>query len=172
MIVYCLHNSNGEAALQHELIRQIEVNLYADGSGYDFKVRDALHYHVYTLEPLITAAIVIYRATGKDFFNYVSTTGSSIKKAADFFIPFVTGEKTHAEFVNSQIAFDKARSKNGEKTFQTGALFNARQGLHVMALAAYFNTAYANILQKADSTSDGPLDWQLVLNRVRQPFHK
>lgn len=167
LIAYCLHNKDDEAVADKEITRQININLFADGSGYDFAARDALHYHVYTLEPLLTAATVIYRATGKDFFNGLSASGSSIKKSTDFLVPFVTGEKTHAEFVHSQIAFDKTRSNNGEKDFQTGLLFDAHKGLHVMALAAYFDPAYAAVLQKAGNNA---MDWQLVLNIVRQPF--
>jgi hypothetical protein len=170
LITYCLHNKDYEPIVDKEITRQININLFADGSGYDFAARDALHYHVYTLEPLITAATVIYRATGKDYFNSISASGSSIKKSIDFLIPFVTGEKTHAEFVNSKIAFDKARSNNGEKDFQTGVKFDARKGFHVLTQAAYFNKAYADTLQQINGGRYNSLDWQLVLNRVRQPF--
>lgn len=170
MIVYTLHNDNYGKIIQQELTKQIAINLYADGSGYDFKERDALHYHIYTLEPLITAITVIYRATGKDYFNYESETGSSIKKSVDFLVPFVTGEKTHGEFVNSHVPFDIKRAKNNEKDYQPGAKFNPLTGIHVLEQAAYFNTKYlAEIQQATTQNSRHNNDWELILNKVRKP---
>ncbi len=170
MIVYTLHNDNYGKIIQQELIKQIAINLYADGSGYDFKERDALHYHIYTLEPLITATTIIYRATGKDYFNYESETGSSIKKSVDFLVPFVTGEKTHGEFLNSHVAFDMKRAKNNEKDYQPGAKFNPLTGIHVLEQAAYFNKKYlVAIQQAAPQNSRHNNDWELILNKVRKP---
>ena len=37
--------------------KQIAANLRPDGSSLDFHERDALHYHCYDLEPLLTLAI-------------------------------------------------------------------------------------------------------------------
>jgi hypothetical protein len=170
MIAYTLHNDKYEKIIQQELTRQIAINLYADGSGYDFKERDALHYHIYTLDPLIIAATIIYRATGNDYFNYESETGSSIKKSVDFLVPFVTGEKTHGEFLNSHVAFDTKRAKNNEKDYQPGAKFNPLNGVHVLEQAAYFNSKYlAAIQQVTPGNSHHNDDWQLILNKVRKP---
>jgi len=169
MIVYTLHNNKLGDIVQNELKKQVAINLYPDGNGYDFTERDALHYHIYTLEPLITAATVIYRATGKDYFNYKSEKGSSIKKSTDFLVPFVTGEKTHGEFLNSHVAFDKARAKNGEKDYQAGALFNPLTGIHVLEQASYFNPKYLAAAQKAMPTGSQNTDWELTLNKVRKP---
>lgn len=36
---------------------QIDHNLLPDGSSYDFHERDALHYHIYDITPLLTLAI-------------------------------------------------------------------------------------------------------------------
>ncbi|MDB5009751.1 MAG: hypothetical protein JWQ06_540 [Mucilaginibacter sp.] len=169
MIVYTLHNDKYNKIIQRELTRQIAINLYADGSGYDFAERDALHYHIYTLEPLLTAAIVIYRATGKDYFNYESEKGSSIKKSTDFLVPFITGEKTHGEFLNSRVDFDKARAKNGEAGYQAGAKFKPSTGIFVMEEAAFFSNKYTAVIQEASKVTH-PNNWQLVLNKVRKPF--
>jgi len=170
MIAYTLHNTGYEKTINKELETQIALNLYPDGSGYDFKERDALHYHIYTLEPLITAASVIYRATGKDYFNYESDNGSSIKKSTDFLVPFVTGEKTHQEFLNSNVAFDKKRAANGEKDYAAGALFKTATGIHVLEQAAYFDSKYQAAAQKADQGGSHDSDWDVVLNKVRKPF--
>jgi len=169
MISYAVHNTSNYKIINHEMEKQIAINLYADGSGYDFKERDALHYHIYTLEPLIMAATVIYRATGKDYFNYQSTTGSSIKKSMDFLVPFVNGEQTHGEFLNSNVSFDRARAKNGEAGYQAGAKFKPSTGVYVLEEASYFSNQYQAAV-KAVSTDKYNNDWQLLLNKVRKPF--
>jgi hypothetical protein len=170
LVAYTLHNEKFGKIVQNELTRQIAVNLYPDGNGYDFTERDALHYHIYTLEPLITAAMVIYRATGKDYFNYESEKGSSIKKSVDFLVPFVTGEKEHGEFLNSHVAFDKKRAQNGEKDYQAGAKFNTLTGIHVLEQAAYFNSKYLAVAQKVMPAGSRYVnDWEPILNEVRKP---
>ena len=41
--------------------RQVAVDLDADGSSFDCHERDALHYHLYTLQPLLTLALAARR---------------------------------------------------------------------------------------------------------------
>ena len=147
---------------------QLVKNLYADGSGYDFKERDALHYHAYDLEPLLKLAIVLKRATGQDYYSYVSETGSSIKKSTEWFVPFVTGEQTHEEFVHSKVRFDSLRAANHEAGYKAGTLFDSKNGLKTLALAAYFDPQLADTYKKAKHTSEQYGDWQLVLNAVRK----
>ncbi len=146
--------------------KQIALNLYADGSGFDFKERDALHYHAYTLEPLLKLAIVLKRATGVDYYTYVSDKQSSIKKSVEWFAPYLNGEKTHAEFVNSNVAFDKKRAANGEADYKAGSLFNPVNGIKAMSLAGYFDPQYIAIVKKVKATDKTYPDWQSVLNKV------
>jgi hypothetical protein len=41
-------------------------------------------------------------------------------------IAFYHGAKTHGEFVNSTVAFDKKRAANGEKGYAAGTLFEPK----------------------------------------------
>ena len=133
----------GDTALQGYTIRglktQLEKNLNPDGSSIDFALRDALHYHVYDLEPLLKLAIVLSRATGVDFYNYASPTGSSIKRSVDWLLPYVSGQKAHAEFVNSTVDFDKKRAQNNESAYKAGTLFEPKNGIATLVLAMYFD---------------------------------
>ena len=133
----------GDTALQgytiRELKTQLEKNLNPDGSSIDFVSRDALHYHVYDLEPLLKLAIVLSRATRIDFYNYPSPTGSSIKRSVDWLLPYVNGQKTHAEFVNSTVDFDRKRAQNNESAYKAGTLFEPKNGIPTLVLAMYFN---------------------------------
>ena len=148
------------------ILQQIDTNLNKDGTSWDFLERDALHYHAYDLEPMLTLAILIKRATGADDFNYVSPKGASIKNSVDWFLPFLTGEKTHGEYVNSKVAFDLARARNNEKGFAIGSNFEPSNGANTLALAAYFDPVYLNTLSSIKKTNNDFADWQLVLNRL------
>ena len=145
---------------------QINVNLNQDGTSWDFLERDALHYHAYDLEPMLYLSIIIKRASGIDDFNYLSPNQSSIKKSVDWFLPYVTGEKTHQEFTNSKVAFDAARAKNNEKGYAAGSLFDSVNGIYAISLAAYFDTTYLNALKNRPGKQTDISNWQIVLNEV------
>jgi hypothetical protein len=166
MIAYAIDDAGYKKYVAEDLKDQMEKNLYADGSGLDFKLRDALHYHVYDLEPLLRLAIVLKRATGVDAYSAVSATGSSIKKSVEWLVPYVTGQKTHGEFVNSTVKFDLARAQNGEGEYKAGTLWKPKAGLKTLALAAYFDPQYNAIIKTVAGTTKNYSDWQLVLNKV------
>lgn len=148
------------------LLKQIDANLNEDGTSWDFLERDALHYHAYDLEPMLALSIIIKRATGLDYFSYETPRYTSIKKSVDWFVPFVTGTKVHPEFVNSKVAFDLARAKNGEKGYAIGSNFDPKNGLSVLYLAAYFNIDYLNTAKSILKSDNDFPDWQAVLNKV------
>lgn len=168
LIAYILNNDGYKTHIATELPAQIEKNLLPDGSGIDFHERDALHYHIYTLEPLISLATVVKRATGKDFYNYTSPSGASVKASIDFLIPFVSGEKLHPEFVNSTVAFDKKRADNKEAGYEIGAPFKQKAGVPVLVQAAYFEPSCMNVVRKVLNTSATYPSWQAVINAVRK----
>jgi len=162
-INYTALNDPANQQLIDQLVKnQIAVNLSPDGSSIDFKRRDALHYHVYDLEPLLKLAIVIKEATGFDFYTYQSTNGASIKKSVEWLLPYLTGEKTHGEYVNSTVKFDQDRAINGEPGFKKGTLFEPVAGLKTLALAGYFDSAYDELYQKIKGDAPNNADWQLL----------
>ncbi|WEK20338.1 MAG: alginate lyase family protein [Candidatus Pedobacter colombiensis] len=166
LIAYAIDHAGYKKYVAEHLKEQLEKNLYANGSGVDFKLRDALHYHVYDLEPLLRLAIVLKRATGVNVYSAVSASGSSIQKSVEWLLPYVTGEKTHAEYVNSTVKFDQARAQNGESAYKAGNLWNPKSGLKVMALAAYFDPQYNSTIKAVTGTTNEYSSWQLVLNKV------
>ena len=145
---------------------QVATNLNPDGTSFDFLERDAMHYHLYDLEPLTTLAIIIYRAKGTNEFTFVSQTGSSIKKSVDWLLPFMTGDKTHAEYVNSKVEFDRKRAQNNEKAFEIGHLFQPSQGIYELALASFFDKSYESVIDKVKKGEKDSWEWQLVLNKM------
>ncbi|MBN9296678.1 MAG: alginate lyase family protein [Filimonas sp.] len=146
--------------------KHLEVNLRPDGSSIDFEERDALHYHVYDLEPLLKLCIVLKRATNTDYYSFVSTTNTSVEKSVTWLLPYVTGEKTHGEYTNSKVEFDRKRANNGEAGFKIGALFDPKHGVPVFLLAAYFHEPYLDTAKKTLGTSDTYPSWQTVTNEI------
>jgi hypothetical protein len=161
----------GDVALQQYCIAglkaQIGQNLLADGSSDDFKTRDALHYHVYDLEPLLKLSIVLRRATGVDYYTYESPSGSSIKKSVAWLLPYLDGRKTHAEFVNSTVEFDRQRAKNGEAAYKAGTLFDPRNGVATLLLAAWFDDVLMEPARQLLGTAEAYPAWQAVVNALR-----
>lgn len=167
-IAFILNDKQYQLFVDSNLKEQIAMNLYADGSGIDFKDRDALHYHQYTLEPLLTAATIIKRATGFDYFTYVSASSSSIQKSVDFLVPYATGLKTHAEFVNSRVPFDRKRALNNEPGYSIGTNYEPKNAINLFISASYFNTEYLKIVNALTDNKAKYTNWQCVLNAARE----
>jgi hypothetical protein len=148
---------------------QISKNLLPDGSSFDFHERDALHYHIYDVDPLMVAATIIARSGSlENPYSYQSPEGNSLKKSVDWLVPFFTGEKTHAEWVNSKSAFDKKRAANGEKGYIAGTLFKPGEARTSIALANYFDPQMLVIYQQQTNNSSKYPNWQFVLNEVKR----
>jgi hypothetical protein len=165
-VAYCLNDASYKAFIKNEMPIQLNGNLNADGSSWDFHQRDALHYHVYDLLPLIKLSIILKRAEGIDYYNYQTPQQASIAKSVAFLVPFVTGAQKHQEFVNSKVPFDLARAKNGEKEYETGHLFDAMQGVPVLSIAAWFQSSLVDTMKKVKNNYSKFIDWQSVLNEV------
>jgi hypothetical protein len=120
-----------------EYSRHLERNLEADGTTFDFHQRDALHYHVYDLLPLVELAIAADK-NGATFYRQHTANGATLDKAIAFLIPYVTGEKTHAEFVHSIVKFDRERSDAGDPAIRMGALWKPAEATRLFDLAGYF----------------------------------
>ena len=142
--------------------QQIGTNLKADSTSEDFAERDALHYHVYDLEPLLKLAILLKQATGVDYYSYEAPSGSSIRKSVDWLLPYLDGRKTHPEFVNSKVEFDRRRAQNGQAEYKAGTLFDPRNGAATLILAAYFDEDLLQLARHLLGTEEKYPNWQSV----------
>ena len=162
----------GDKALQQYAIdgiqEQIGRNLLADGSSEDFVSRDALHYHVYDLEPLLRLAIVLQRATKKDYYHYVAPSGSSLGRSVEWLLPYLDGRQTHAEFVNSTVDFDRRRAQNGEAGYKAGTLFEPKSGIATLVLAAYFDGEKLALARRLAGSGEAYPGWQAVINTLNR----
>jgi len=147
--------------------KQVAHNIRPDGSTYDFHVRDALHYHVYDLEPLLGLARVAEK-NGVNLYDYKAQNGASLDKAVRFLEPYANGSKRHIEFRNSQVGFDKDRQRAGQPEFDYKA-FDPARATKVFELASGFNHRYdglANKLNGGNTHSNYP-SWRSVMTKLR-----
>lgn len=160
----------GDKSLQRYAIdgikTQIGHNLLPDGRSEDFVSRDALHYHLYDLEPLLKLAIVLQRATGVDYYTYRAPGGSSIQKSMEWLLPYLDGRQTHAEFVHSTVEFDRRRAENGESSYKAGTLFEPGNGVPALVLAAYFDDKLMDLARRLLGSDEQYPTWQAVINEV------
>lgn len=150
--------------------KQIAVNLNADGSSFDFHERDALHYHIYDVDPLLVAATILHRdkKIADNPYSFTSATGSSLKASLNWLVPFFSGEKSHAEWINSKSAFDRKRAANGEKAYIPGTLFNPIEARTSIALAHYFDEKMLAFYQAHLNSKSKFPNWQFVLNDIKR----
>ena len=104
------------AAAREQFYKQLGQNLHPDGESMDFGERDALHYQVYDLEPLVRAAMAAH-TRGEDWMNMRGENGATLAAGLNWLLPYARGEKTHQEFVHSTVKFDSQRADAGMKDY-------------------------------------------------------
>jgi hypothetical protein len=148
----------------------LSKNLNADGTTLDFLERDALHYQVYDLEPLIRAAILFQRAQNVDLYNWKTDRGASINQCVAFVIPFAKDEKTHAEYVHTTVKFDLQRAQNNEKGHEIGAAFPPQGALKCLELAQFFQPDLKLLVGTLAGKPDSAYPTlQILLNEITRP---
>ena len=138
----------------HELFeRQVADNIKPDGEVIDFAERDALHYVVYDLQPLVAAALAA-KPFGDDWLRYATPQGASLAKALDWLRPYAEGSRTHQEFVHTRVKFDRDREQAGEKGYS--GPWDPKTAAPLYWLAAQLDDGYLPVAQRL---SPAPPDW-------------
>ncbi len=145
--------------------RQINSNFKPDGASTDFYKRDALHYHLYDVEPLLTLARAAER-NGEIFFEYKAANGATLQSGVDFVVPFADGTKTHVEFLNSPVPFDRKRAQNGQAEYQPHD-WKPRGAIRLFSQAAWFRPEYGALAARlAGQPGNLYFNWQMAINAV------
>lgn len=155
--------ATGDAALiaqaRVKFESQVDINIDADGLTLDFGLRDALHYVVYDLEPLVMVVLAA-RRHGQDWYG---AGGGKIGRALTWLLAYAAGEKIHQEFVNSTVSFDAARRNAGVKGFD--GPFEPTVARSLYAMAARIDPTYRALAQslRRAASDDAWLDvlWPL-----------
>jgi hypothetical protein len=77
-----------------------------DGRTFDFLQRDALHYHVAAVQPLVEVALYAPDLVDR-------TTHAAVLSGLEFIRPFFLGHAEHVEFARTSVAFDRERRDDG-----------------------------------------------------------
>lgn len=137
---------------------QVSTNIQPDGSVFDFHERDALHYVTYDLDPLMMAALSA-KAHGEDWLNWKSDNGVSLVAAVDWLIPYARGQKTHIEFANSKIQFDRDRAAAGQKEYAPHP-WDVSNAVGTYGLATLLDPRYRAVLNEVSAkTGRKPAAW-------------
>jgi hypothetical protein len=148
---------------------QIAANLKPDGTSIDFVDRDALHYHVYDLVPLLRLAIVLARDGGHPY-TWRAPSGATLAAGVAFLLPFARGEAVHGEFVHTRVAFDRERAANGQAAYQPGRRFEPVEARPALELAQFFEPDLVGLVGSLGDTGAAP--WptvRVLLNDAMRP---
>lgn len=164
-------------------MRHVLRNIRADGSTIDFEERDALHYVVYTLEPMLMAAAMA-AAHGEDWYG-APETGGRFALALEWLKPYALGERSHEEFVRSTVPFDRKRAQAGVKGFS--GPFNRYKSVNLYWIASRLDARFQPVSDalappavwlhkheewrqaRSDTTVGHPWSWMRAL--FCQTFH-
>ena len=146
----------------------IDYSLYPDGTSRDLESRDALHYHLSGLDPLLSYGIMVelHGPQNLNVYTYQAEDGASIRKSIDYVVPYALGEKTRQEWINSKVKLDQERANAGLEKYQPGKLFDPKESLDTFTLAWYYNDDYLTVVQKIsnqDQDDNSTWDWDRVL---------
>jgi hypothetical protein len=148
--------ATGDDALFAEARRlfrlQIAANMHPDGETLDFAVRDALHYTVYDLEPLLRAALVARRISGEDWYRWETPDHTSLARAVAWLTPYASGTRTHEEFVHSEVDFDAERAAAGMKGYK--GPFDVHDAAPVYWLASRFDATLMPLARSLGTEPD------------------
>ena len=116
------------------LLREFVARNYAagpagerDGRTFDFIQRDALHYHIAAVQPLVEVMLATPDLVDTD-------VRAAVLSGLEFLRPFFLGEQEHIEFARTSISFDIERRDDGNPAFRD-ALWDPAHGRVVLRLA-------------------------------------
>ncbi len=131
--------------------KQVTVNLRPDGSTFDFEERDALHYVTYNLDPLMMAALTA-KVHGEDWYDWSAPGGASLPRSLDWLAEFARGTRTHIEFANSQIQFDRDRAAAGQAEYAPHA-WQPENAIDTYRIATLLDPRFAELGERLAANS-------------------
>ncbi len=157
--------------LSHEGVRKfVEASLYANGETHDLRRRDTLTYHSSSLRPAIQLAMLA-GDEGPELYRWENRRGGSLEKSVDYVVPYAMGEKVHKEWVHSKVDLDRRRAEAGLEKYRKGRLYDPRNAINLMELAAFFDLELMAVVKHLDEgDAERFPTWQTLLNAaVRRP---
>ena len=150
---------------------QIKNSFGPNGESVDFKHHDAMRYHQYTVQPLLTLACVSQRR-GEPLFTYSAENGASLERALEFIRPYALSKLKHIEFANSEAKFDRTRAAAGEKEYRPH-LWDPKRSVSTFSEAGCLDPKYDKLaLIVSGNPNRRFMNWRAVLNStIKRPTH-
>lgn len=124
--------------------RQVDANLLPQGPSVDFVERDAVRYVVYSVEPLLEAALYA-GPQGTALYAHAGPAGQSLAVTLAWLAPYARGERTHDEFARSGVRFDAERAAAGVPGYR--GPYDPRQARYAFWLAAQLDARWAPVAE-------------------------
>lgn len=115
MVDRLLEDEKSLNADRETLRKHIDKNLLKGGISIDYQERDALHYHVYNLEPWLEIALLEPQYLPR------------VKASYDYLIKQVKDGNIHNQFANSKQKIDRKRAKGGFSYAKKGGSFDTKR---------------------------------------------
>ena len=126
---------------------QIRDNLLPTGEVIDFLERDAMHYVIYSVEPLLEAAL-FSELNGKPLFHHVGPQGQLLGRTLEWLAPYARGDKSHEEFARSKVRFDAERAAAGVPGYS--GPFDPRKARYTYWLASRLDSRWSDLSLKLE----------------------
>ena len=127
-------------------VAHVSRNVDTDGRTYDFDQRDALHYVVYDLEPLLMAASIA-TAHGENWYRDASLQGR-LTAELRWLEPYAAGNEQHEEFVHSKVPFDARRAAAHVKGY--AGLWEREEASNLYWIASRLDREFTRIAESLD----------------------
>lgn len=164
-----LDRADWSRAAQEGTRRFVTESLFPDGSSLDLKRRDALSYHNSGLRPILELAMLAGE-DGRALYSWTSPNGGSLKRSVDYVVPFATGERTRAEWVNTTVELDRRRAAAGLPYYRAGKPFDPQDALRLMEEASYFDADLVPVVRKLTGAGAARFPtWQTLVNEAARP---
>jgi hypothetical protein len=145
--------------------KHVASNVLAEGTVFDFYERDAIHYVLYNVDPMMMAGLAA-QAHGLDWFDWKNASGTGVSSVIDWLIPYVEGEKTHQEFVHSRIEFDSQRLAAGQTEY--AGPWRPERAVGTLALASLLDDRFTAPLDGLLATTERrPAPWVTLYRQTR-----
>jgi len=147
--------------------KHVATNVLADGTVFDFYERDAIHYVLYNVDPMMMAGLAA-QAHGLDWFDWKNASGTGVSSVIDWLEPYVVGVSSHQEFVHSRIEFDAQRLAAGQAEY--AGPWRPERAVNTLALASLLDDRYSPRLRALLATTDRrPPAWVTLYRNARGP---
>jgi hypothetical protein len=154
MAAYTTADTGAIGHVESAFTTQLGSNIQSDGTTLDYGKRDAIHYVVYDLQPLVTAALAAHDH-GENWYGIHAADGATLGMALDWLMPYANGTETHQEFNNSTVRFDATRRTAGVPGFS--GVWSPGEAGTLYLFASALDRKYADLAYQLAGT---PKLWQ------------